>query len=139
MFGAWYVGRASWRRGLRSLILLGLIAGLVGGVLLGTIAGARRTTTAYDRLLRASGGPHEVLFATADTPRIESFLDQSPTVARYGRAAGMIGRHAPQQDWYSLYAPLDAAPLYHPLLEQGRLPRTDRADEVYITDRTAKN
>jgi predicted lysophospholipase L1 biosynthesis ABC-type transport system permease subunit len=139
MLGAWYVGAASWRRGFRSLIFLGLVAGLVGGVLIGALAGARRTESAYDRLLTASGGPHEVLFATADSARIESFLDQSPSVARYAPAAGLIGRRAPQEDWYSLYAPSKSPEIGHPVLERGRLPRPDRADEVYITLRTAQN
>jgi predicted lysophospholipase L1 biosynthesis ABC-type transport system permease subunit len=138
MSGAWYVGRASWRRGIRSLIFLGLVAGLVGGVLIGAFAGARRTASAYDRLLNASRSPHEVLFATADSAKIESFLDHSTLVARYAPAAGMIGRRAPQEDWYSLYAPLNAD-FGHPMLERGRLPRPNRADEVYITSGTAKN
>ena len=139
MSGAWYVGSAGWRRRFRSLLFLGLIAGLVGGVLIGALAGARRTESAYGRLLAASGAPHEVVFATADTARIESFLDQSPSVARYEPAAGMIGRRAPQEDWYSLYAPIASPEIWHPVLERGRLPRPDRADEVYITLRTAQN
>ena len=54
MSGAWYVGRASWRRSFRALLFLGLVAGLVGGVVLGAIAGAHRFDSLADVLKRAA-------------------------------------------------------------------------------------
>jgi hypothetical protein len=140
MSGAWYVGRASWRRSFRALLFLGLVAGLVGGVVLGAIAGARRTSTAYDRLLHASGAPEEVLFLTADAPEIPTFLRDHPLlVERFAAATGMIGRRAPGEDWYSLDAPQDWGAFGLSFLKRGRLPDVNRADEVLITGRTARN
>src|SRR5262245_51941254 len=107
MGGAWYVGSAGWRGRWWGLIFLGVLAGLVGGAVLGALPGARRTVSAYDRLLGASGAPHEVLFATGHVPGIEAWLGRNSLVDRYTPAAGMIGRRAPHQDWYSLDAPVD--------------------------------
>ena len=140
MSGAWYVGRARWRRSFRALLFLGLVAGLVGGVVLGAIAGARRTSTAYDRLLHASGAPEEVLFLTADAPEIPKFLRTHPEIVeRFAPATGMIGRRAPGEDWYSLDAPQHWGAFGLSFLAHGRLPNPDRTDEVLITGRTARN
>src|SRR5689334_9527499 len=139
MSGAWYVGRASWRRSFRALLFLGLVAGLVGGVVLGAVAGARRTSTAYDRLLRASGAPEEVLFLTADSKEIPQYLQQSKLVERFAPAAGMIGRRIPGQDWYSVDAPEDWGAFGLSTLKRGRLPDPNRTDEVLITGRTSSN
>jgi len=139
MGGAWYVGSAGRRGRWWGLIFLGVLAGLVGGAVLGALAGARRTASAYDRLLRASGAPHEVLFATGDVARIEAWLARNPLVDRYTPAAGMIGRRAPHQDWYSLDAPVDIRQFGRAVMERGRMPNPAAPDEVYITLRTAKN
>jgi hypothetical protein len=106
MAGAWYIGRASWRRGWRALVFLGLLAGLVGGVVLGAWAGGRRTSSAYDRLLHASGFPNEIMFVTAQDQAVQDWLRHTPSVERFATATGMIGRRAPGQDWYSLDAPV---------------------------------
>src|SRR6187549_2661970 len=103
MAGAWYVGSARWRRSWRQLLLLGVLAGVIGGA----VSGARRSSSAYDRLVRAAGAPHEVLFVFDDVPAITKWLDSAPGVDRYAAGAGMIGRRAPQQDWYSLDAPYE--------------------------------
>lgn len=120
MSGAWYAGRVSWRRGGRALLFLAVIAGLIGGVLIAVVAGARRTDSAYDRLMRVTDGPHEVIFATSDAPRIDAFLRSARTVERFAPAAGMIGRRPPGQDWYSLDAPYDATHFIKPDIVRGR-------------------
>ena len=61
----------------------------------------------YDRLLRTSRSPHEVLFVTGHEQEIVSWLRTAPAVDYYARAVGVIGRRPPQQDWYSLGAPID--------------------------------
>ena len=139
MAGAWYVGRASWRRRWQGLVFLGLVAGLIGGAVLGAAAGARRTSTAYDRLLARSNAPHEVLFVTENLSQIEGFLRRAPSVDHFDRAAGMVGRRAPQQDWYSLDAFYNGSLFPESVLERGRRPNFNRADEVLTTVRTAKN
>src|SRR5689334_15074583 len=140
MAGAWYVGRASWRQRWRQLVFLVLVAGFVGGAVLAAAAGARRTSSAYDRLLHTSRSPHEVLFVTGGhEAEIESWLRHTPSVDYFARAVGMIGRRPPQQDWYSLDAPIDRALISSNKFERGRRPRLDRPDEVIITLRTAQN
>jgi hypothetical protein len=139
MGGAWYVGSAGWRGRWLGLVFLAVLAGLVGGAVLGALSGARRTTSAYDRLLRESGAPHEVLFTTDAVPKVEAWLERSPLVERYEPAAGMIGRRAPRQDWYSLDAPEHPVEFSQPVIERGRAPNPAAADEVYITLRTAQN
>ena len=121
-------------------MFLVLIAGFVGGVVLAAGAGARRTSSAYDRLLGTSRSPHEVMFVTGGhLAEIERWLRNEPSVDYYARAVGMIGRRPPQQDWYSLDAPIDRALISSNKFERGRSPRLDRADEVLITLRTARN
>ena len=51
----------------------------------------------------------------------------------------MVGRRAPQQDWYSLDAFYNGSLFPESVLERGRRPNFDRADEVLTTVRTAKN
>ena len=89
MAGAWYVGRASWRQRWRQLVFLVLIGGFVGGAVLAAGAGARRTSSAYDRLLRTSRSPHEVMFVTGGhVAEIERFLRTAPSVDYYAAPSG---------------------------------------------------
>jgi predicted lysophospholipase L1 biosynthesis ABC-type transport system permease subunit len=121
------------------MLALGLVAGLVGGAILGALAGARRTSTACGRLARAAGSAQEVLFVFDQSKAIETWLASAPGVDHYAAAAGMIGRRSPQEDWYSVYAPYKTHLFPRPVLVRGRLPRINRADEVFITVRTAHN
>ena len=52
MRSVWFALRAGSRRRLRTGLSLALLLGLIGGVVLTAAAGARRTDTAYPRLLR---------------------------------------------------------------------------------------
>ena len=52
----------------------------------------------------------------------------------------MIGRRAPQQDWYSIDAIRHRRDFpQRGALVDGRMPRDDRADEAFITLRTSRN
>ena len=50
---AWYVCRACWKQYWRATVVVAVIAGLLGAVALGALAGARRTQSAYGRYLRS--------------------------------------------------------------------------------------
>lgn len=50
--------RADWRSRWRSWLGVALLAGLAGGIVLASIAGARRTGSALERFERASRAPH---------------------------------------------------------------------------------
>ena len=79
------------------------------------------------------------LFVTENLREIEGFLRRAPSVDHFDRAAGMVGRRAPQQDWYSLDAFYNGSLFPESVLERGRRPNFNRADEVLTTVRTAKN
>jgi len=54
MRGAFYMYRGTGRGLRRAILVVALIGGLLGAVALGALAGARRTSTAYDRYLTSS-------------------------------------------------------------------------------------
>jgi putative ABC transport system permease protein len=140
MGGAWYVGRVRWRQLWRQSLLLAIVAGITGGAVLGAAAGARRSLSAYDRLLRVSRSPHEVLSVLDNAPAIERWLKASAMVDHVATGAGMIGREQRSEAWYSLYAPFDRQTFgVGAAIVRGRLPSPGRADEVFITLRTSRN
>jgi hypothetical protein len=49
-------GRSQLRHRWRSWLVLALLVGVIGGLLIGAVAGARRTASVYDRLVSESGG-----------------------------------------------------------------------------------
>ena len=98
-----------------------------------------RTASAYERLAAASDMPGFVMFVLDGYDEIAAWLEDEPSVDHFERAAGLIGRRSPQQDWYSLDAPYENASIGTPVIERGRLPDPERADEVLITLRTARN
>jgi hypothetical protein len=49
---AWYRARAVLRRRWRASVLLVALVGLAAGIVLTTVAGARRSSTAYERFRR---------------------------------------------------------------------------------------
>src|SRR5215470_10784574 len=64
MGSVWLVLRAGFRSGWRSWLALALLLGVMSGVVLAAAAGARRTDTAYSRLL-AWGHASHLLIAPA--------------------------------------------------------------------------
>jgi len=70
------------RRRWRAIVLIGLVAGLVGGLVVASFTGARRTDTAYDRLVAASDFPD--VFVQLIEPRtgLADDIDDLPSVER---------------------------------------------------------
>src|SRR3954468_913426 len=56
--------RSELSRRWRALVVLGIIAGLAAGLGMAGAAGARRTTTAYDRWRKATNAPDAIIFGT---------------------------------------------------------------------------
>src|SRR4051794_21846430 len=93
------LARAEVRRGWRAAIGLGLIAALAGGATLALALGARRTQTAYERLV-ASGNYADVridLFGR-DAGRAAA-IRARPELADSYVASGYVGRRLPTEDW----------------------------------------
>jgi hypothetical protein len=105
MSAMWLCLRSATRLRWRGLLTLALLAGLIGGIALTAAAGARRTDTAYQRLLRRSsasqllvtpavGGFHGFFRALARLPQVQ----RMSTTAFYDIALippGRAGRHEP--------------------------------------------
>src|SRR5687767_797771 len=66
---AWYRARGELRRRWRATVLLILLVGVAGGAVLTTVAGARRSSTAYDRFRDETlAADLDMAFADEDAP-----------------------------------------------------------------------
>lgn len=138
------------RRRRRATALLGLVLGLAGAVSLAAGAGARRTDSAYPRLLAA--GPRSDILVNPDTGaatavRVEVVADL-PEVERLGVLAGMaVIPVAPSgqldlssvENTQAIAAADDiAVEVTRPNVLSGRLPDPRRADEAYVNPTMAR-
>ncbi|HZC69798.1 MAG TPA: ABC transporter permease [Jatrophihabitans sp.] len=140
--------RIELRRRWRSLVLLALLAALSGGVVLASVAGARRAASAVDRLSARANPATAVVFA--NTPEFEwSRVRKLPEVEslttfvmRYSfffdgisHRIGIGGRSL-DTSLRGAYAPVDDAILHtieQPVVLRGRLFDPARDDEVVVT------
>ena len=131
--GLWV--RAELRRHWPAVLLLSVLCGLVVAAVLTAVAGARRTTTAYDRFL------DEVDAAHADVQMMAGFrgrsdvdlgngktaddviaeLRRQPQVEALDRAAALL--LAPEGMDFSTYVSLDGYAVDRPRMLDGRLPQ----------------
>jgi len=81
MAPVWFTLRAGMRRRWRALVSLALLLGLAGGVVLTAAAGARRTDTAYPRLLTWANGSQVTVVLGGLDPAYFAALHQLPQVA----------------------------------------------------------
>ena len=130
------VARRERRRRGRALLAIGLLAGLVGGAATGAVALARRTSTAYDRLVAAGafedaranlfGGDPGLAADIAELPQVRSAWVASVAVARVdGPGVVYLG---------ILYGPPRPDDLLRPVVVDGRLPDPTDPDEVIVAE-----
>lgn len=124
----------------RALVALGVLAGLVGGLALAAVAGARRTSTAYERYREATGRADAIVFATLlgvfgadyspvrELPEVEDAGEF--TLTPVGLDGLPIGQLAPNDD--RLYRTIS-----RPLLVDGHLPDPARTDEIVVNRQAA--
>ncbi|HEY3724984.1 MAG TPA: FtsX-like permease family protein [Acidimicrobiia bacterium] len=126
----------------RSLVVLGLLAGIAGGVAAAAIDGAARTDTAYTRFRAATAAPDEVVFGTqvGSQDADYSVVARLPEVADSGSfnlaSIGLAGYPR-----LSTLAPSDShlyRTLSRPLLRDGRLPDPRRRDEIFVNREAAR-
>jgi len=86
MAPVWFALRAGMRRRWRALVSLALLLGLAGGVVLTAAAGARRTDTAYPRLLTWAGASQETGLLGGLDPAYFTALAKLPQVAAVATA-----------------------------------------------------
>lgn len=143
MSAALYWARAQLRNRWRSWLSVALVAGIGGGLVMASIAGARRTQTAYPRLLEWADSPDVVIDPDFEGPEPAEFMDAVealPGVAFVSDARAVaLGRV--EGDRIALGDVGDAMVTYgdryyvhdRVLVTQGRLPALDRADEVLVS------
>ena len=134
---------AELRRRWRPSLMLALLVAGVAGTSIAALAGARRTSTSFDRMLEATAG-----WDVQVNPDLGSDSDLDldavaalPEVAAISRGAGMplfIPDAQGQPDFtYPVYAlaAMDGASFvehHRPLVREGRLPDPGRADEILL-------
>ena len=97
MAAVWYRFRAELRARWRSALALALLAGIAGGATLAAVAGARRTDSAFSRLLVATNAADVLVNPDYGN---DSGLDwkavaKLPMVTQAGRENGIIVASAP--------------------------------------------
>lgn len=135
-----YLTRIELRRQFRSVVVLALLVALVVGTVLASVAGARRSRTAFDRYLTelkppsvfASGDP-AALRALADLPFVEATADLE--------LAAVSPVAAGPNDFYPMAVSLDGRipyDYYRAPVVQGRLADPTKPLEVALGERTAR-
>jgi hypothetical protein len=139
----WFWARRELATRWKAVVVLGLLAGIAGGVSLAAIAGARRTDAAFPRYKESTGAPDALVFGTqVGAHRVDyGPVKRLPEVADAGEFAlagifvGDIGHGA-----LGALAPADShlyRTLSRPLLEAGRLPDPHRIDEIVVNRNAA--
>jgi putative ABC transport system permease protein len=133
------VARRDLRRHWRTLVVLGILAGLVGGAVVGALAVARRTATAYDRLARASG-LEDVRVRVLDPADVPS-VRRLPEVQTAWTSQLAVGRLEGEEVTFAgvLSGPPRPEGLFDPVVVRGRAPAPDAADEVLLNEEFARS
>ena len=135
------VARAELRTRWRALIGFGLLLGLVGGVVLGAIAVADRTSSAYERLAAASGLPDaQVLLPAVHTSVFDAVPTMPGVVASWTPSVwqalvSIPGKpNTPKRFAYVKGGGAHPAGLVEPIVLRGREPRPDAVNEVLVNE-----
>ena len=130
-----YVARRRLRHHALTLAVAGVVLGIGFGLCFASLAAARRTASAYERILAASDAPDAAVAHRAPPDEAEAALRTIPGVANQRVYAGFIGVADGIERLYSraLLAPTDDEfPLELPNMRAGRLPDPDAVDELFV-------
>jgi hypothetical protein len=128
------------RRRWRSLVGLGLIAGIAAGVAIAAVAGARRTDTAWERLRDATNAADAIVFTSQagiyDPAELGYDTFESLPYVTSAGAFGLFSGVSDDVGQFGGFVPtggewLDT--LDTPRIIEGRLPRRDAPDEVVLS------
>lgn len=125
------------RRRCRTLILVGLVAGLIGGVVISSFAGARRTSTAYDRLVEASDFPDAFVQLVEPRPGLAADIAGLRLVEGSVEARFVVGRHREQRNQLLLPVQTSATSGAESVIVRGRPADPRAADEVVVSENLA--
>ncbi len=135
---AWAVFRAGVRRRWRAWVALAVLIGLFAAVVMALAAGARRTDSAYPRLLTWSSAPDLMLYtdshesATFANPSVTS-IEQLPAAAT---SAAVSSYTVLSPGDAEIYAPQTSAipdVFFRRKILSGRLPDPGRVDEADVS------
>ena len=144
---AWYWARTELRRRWRAWLAIGLLVGIGGGLAMGSIAGARRTDSAYPRFLADADPPDLVLDPDFDVDGA-AFLDAVealPGVVGRSDAQAIalgevVGGEVDISAIGSTIASVDGDRFYRRdrvRVLEGRMPDPDSTDEVLVSHTAA--
>ena len=126
------VARAEVRTRWRGLVTLGVLLGLVGGIVLGAVAVADRTTSAYARLAAATGlADAQVLLPAAHTTVFDAVPRMPGVVESWTPVSWIAQVNTPAVRFVSLSGGPDQPPgLAEPVVIEGRAARPDAVNEI---------
>ena len=148
MPAVWFRFRAELRSRWRALLAVALLVGLAGGAALAAFAGARRTDTAFDRLVKKTDAWDVLVNPDRGTESVLEARDlvALPQVEQAGRVDGIfMGPAHPKSftDFFEFGNVLASRgkagyAFSRPKLIHGRMPDPTRADEVLANPLQAK-
>lgn len=150
MAAVWALVRARLRARRRALVGLALLVGVASGAVMAAAIGARRTDTAYDRLLEATlADDVEVEVGGDEDPGLADRVGRLPQVAELGPESVVLLAPAMPGDpleysWGSHFISQVSVDgrvgrtVNRPLIIAGRRPDPDRPDEVGISEAVAR-
>ncbi|MGZ4597318.1 MAG: FtsX-like permease family protein, partial [Actinomycetes bacterium] len=130
------IAQSELRRHWRSMVVLGMLAGLVGAVVVSSVAVARRTASAHQRLVAAThlDDARVLITSTAVSP---AEVEALPGIQKVWRTRQVIGQllGAPGVTYANVSAGHDRpADLFTPVIVQGRPAHDDAPDEVIVPE-----
>lgn len=133
------VAAHEWSRRWRALLAIGLVAGVLGGLVVATAGLTRRTATAPDRLFDAVA-PGDVEVQVFGRPDLVAAVSTRPEVAHAWPAAMSVGRlEGPSVTYLGIVAgPPRPAGLLRPVVVDGRLPAATEPHEVAVLEWAAE-
>jgi hypothetical protein len=129
---------AGWRLSGRvwAWVAGGVLLGLGFGLCLASFTAARRTVSAYDRILATADAPDAAVNHNLPPDKAAALLAGFDEVTRQRYFAGFIGTAAgidPALTRVMLAPAEDAFPIDRPTMRGGRLPNPDAANEVFVS------
>ena len=133
------LARVELRRSWRALLVVGFVAGLVGGGVLCALAGARRTDSAFDRLVERTHFWDIELTLFDPGEGVIDRVRADPDVAESWVGTLAVGRDLRDPEGVAFFPVTSSAeaPLVDRIVVAGRAPDPDAVDEVLVAERVA--
>jgi hypothetical protein len=125
--------RSALRRSWRGLALVAVVVALSGSVTLAALAGARRTSSSFDRFLQLSQAQDVLVFADDARPADVRRLRSLPGVESIGYGRGLV-LSLPNGELLAAGGPLDKSRLDHPRIVRGRATAPGATAEVVLPE-----